>query len=311
MKNIYKTLLVWLLTAIIGSIVFGIMLGADEAQHTGRFSLNARDVTVVSGFAAVVCLGLSLPATLIYHFLAVRLYERWENTLKIKTVLGLYAIASTFLSILILGLSFSESLDGDFFLLVLPYAIGSLFSSLLFNYRPAPQEQPWTEDAPIFPDSEETDENLLPKETHAIVIFITILVALWSLVNMMKGKFYGGGLNLGLSVLLFAALIAGLILFARKNVTGWYLLFGFFVYGSVSSLLSVFNLIGRYRNTISGQYMIQAILMLAVCNLAPLVLIAAPKMTRYFKVEKNKTILVGIIAALLVAGVWVKFWLMK
>lgn len=311
MKNIYKTLLVWLLTAIVGSIAFGIMLAADEAGHSGRFALDNRDMTIVSAIAAVVCLGLSLPAILLYHLLAVRLYERWNSTAKIKTVLGLYAVVATATSIFVLGIASGGSLDNDFMMLAVPYAVASLAGSLLFSYRPPIREGQLATGSSIFPEDEEAPKDLFPKETHTIVIFIVVLMVLWDLVNMIKGRFYGGGLNLGLSVLLFAALIAGLVLFARKNVTGWYLLFGFFVYGSVSSLLSVFNLIGRYRNTISGQYMIQAILMLAVCNLAPLVLIAAPKMTRYFKVEKNKTILVGIIAALLVAGVWVKFWLMK
>ncbi|PZF71078.1 hypothetical protein [Taibaiella soli] len=311
MKNISKTIFVWLLTAIIGGFAFGVMLAADESGHTGRFALNDSDMVVVSAIAAVACLALSIPATILYHFIAIRLYQRWDSTTKIKAVLGLYAAGATVVSIDVLGISSDGRLDTDFFILAVPFAIGALVSALLFSYRPLPKEQRWGSDSSVFPDEEEAEaENLFPKETHAIIICITVLMILWDLINMIKGKFYGGGFNIGFSVLLLGTLIAGMVLFARKNVTGWYLLFGFFVYGSVSTLLSVLNVMGRYRATISGQYMIQTILMLVICNLAPLILIAAPKMTHYFKVEKNKTILVCIIAGLLVAGVWVRFWMM-
>jgi len=307
MKNIYKTLLVWLLTAIISSIIFGMMLGADEAGHTGRLALDTRDITIVSAIAAVVCLGLSLPATILYHFLAVRLYSRWENTLKIKMALGFYAIIATFLCIFLLGIAAAESLDRDFLLLVVPFGIGSLASSLLFSYRPTPQEQTYGE-VTAFSDITVRDENSFPKETHAILIFIAVLMLLWNLFNLFKGRFYGGGLNLGFSVLFLGVLVAGIILFGKKEVRGWYLLFGYFIYGTLGSLISLLNLIGHYRSRISGSYLYQTVLVLMVCNLAPLVLLATPQMVRYFRVEKNKSILVGIIAALLILGVWIRFW---
>lgn len=309
MKNIYKTILVWLLTAIIGSIIFGFMLNASEAKHTGRFSLDTGEVAIVSAIAAVVSLGLSLPATIIFHFLAVRLYERWESITSIKITLAFYVVGVTFLSIFIVGWMSAESMNSDFFLLAVPYSIGALISSLLFSYRPALKEQKWGDDSIMFPTSGETEEAYFPKETHAIIICITVLMSLWAGYNLFKYRFYGGGFNIGFSILSLAALVAGLILFARKNVKGWYLLFGYFVYGSVSTLLSALNLLSHYRNTISSRYISQTFLVLIVCNLAPLLLIAAPKMVRYFRVQKSTAILVGIVAALFVAVIWAKFWM--
>ena len=148
MKNIYKTILVWLLTAVIGSIILGASLVAYEFMDTGRIGSKGSGVIAVACLVGMIVLAISIPAMVIFHLLAKRLYDRWQNVTAIKLMLGLYAIVAIFMESLATGFAFDDPGDPELYLMAVPYAIGALLMAVVFNYRTS--EQHWAGDSIIF-----------------------------------------------------------------------------------------------------------------------------------------------------------------
>ncbi|PZF71077.1 hypothetical protein [Taibaiella soli] len=147
----HNTIRIWILTALIGSILFGFLLKIDGSIHHSRFSLDGGQIVMVSGIAVVACLILLIPATIIFHFLAIRLFERWNNTLKIKTVLALYALVSVFASVFIVSVGTGGYVNDALAILTSPYAISFSVASCFFSYRSSHQNLEQNHSANSFP----------------------------------------------------------------------------------------------------------------------------------------------------------------
>lgn len=136
MKNIYKTILVWLLTAVIGSTVIWAMRGIDELKSSGSFDWNGKGIMTIATSGGVICLTISIPAMIIYHFLAVSLYSSWRNVAAIKLALCCYVMSAIFTTTFVLGACVNDSYNPVFYKFSVPYMFAACLLVLLFRYRP-------------------------------------------------------------------------------------------------------------------------------------------------------------------------------
>ncbi|PZF71076.1 hypothetical protein [Taibaiella soli] len=135
MKNVYKTILVWLLTALLGSTFLGFGSCVDDLRHNVRVGTDIAGILSLALVGGIVCLITSVPAIVIYHFLAVRLYRRQPNIVKVKAVLAFYGFVVPFPSYWFISIVSGDSPEACT-LPVLAYAVAGLFTAQIFHYYP-------------------------------------------------------------------------------------------------------------------------------------------------------------------------------
>lgn len=311
MKPILKTLLTWLITLFVGSLLAYLFLNPSGRSSHNDDALILFIVMIVAGIAI-------LPGMVVFHFIGLIIDGKYMSRTSKGLYLSLIAAAITLVTILIVTVMLGGRMEWDnnelrttYLSLFLAYIIPFIGSVLLFNST-APQPIPVSfDDDAKTPEAPEQHGNEAPAEAANFNYYLALLIVAVSLpvcyflaiyaksLVMIRGAF---GI---ISLLQTITTITGLVLLGMKKKWGW-ILTAVQLWQSAASLLYLFYFLFRAALHSGGSSSPSSYVFTSIINITALVFLYRPLFYVPFGINKQirlNTLLAAIAISLLIYGI--------
>ncbi len=289
MNNMLKTTLqTWLVTCFIGALLLCVSFSFMEGNIDGE------EYLLVMGIGFGLSLAASVPGMILFGALANFLLGKMEVA-RAKALCSVYAVLITVFCLWLVLRSFGNVTSNDFgyglLLVAAPFILAFILAIWMFRWpQPGPDPEVPLD---VLPDGSIAEHRPFPAIIFYAVTAIAAVVLLATVFQWITatGDYWRHHnlIAMALGILGSGLLVAGLVLFLKKQAAGWKILALVFyggLTGALVSLITSMNLLLRQTGIMTSYLLHMGFF--AALDITAIVLLGKPALRHFFRISAHE-----------------------